>query len=249
MSIPLRSRVRAAAACALVLLGACTGENVAPRISPTPATREQHADLSLSDAVLMVRTPTAPVGERGGTSIDLDVGIFNKKGKIHPHMQEKFYEWVSSDPTVATVDTTGLVSAVGVGNAFIIVDYKDMADTMIVSVIPVPVASVSATGPDSLGLADTATFTAAALDSVGEPLLGRVIEWTSSNPAALAIGAEDGIAIAQAVGTAIVTATSESKTATITTKVWPQPVATIEVTPTTKSIALYRGTVPFTATL
>lgn len=237
------SRPRAlVAALALALLSAsCTGDTIAPVRSSSAPARSQAVDIAQSDAVLMVRTPTAPVGERGETSVQLDAGIFNKKGKVHPHKQEKFYEWVTSDPSVATVDSTGRVTAVGVGRAFIIVDYKDMADTMAVSVIPVPVASITAAGPDSLSLADTATYMAAALDSVGEPLLGRVITWTSSNPAALTIGASDGIAVANAVGTAIITATSETKSAEVTTKVWLQPVATIEVVPATQSIALYRS--------
>jgi uncharacterized lipoprotein YddW (UPF0748 family) len=222
------------------VLAACAGDSIGPVLSPSAADRTQHVTLSESDVVLMVRTPSAPVGERGGTSVQLDAGIFNKKGKVHPNKQEKFYEWVSSDPGVATVDTAGLVTAVGVGSALVIVDYKDMTDTLTVTVIPVPVASLTVAGPDSLSLADTASYTAVTRDSVGEPLVGRAVAWTSGNPAALAIGASDGVAIANAVGTVIITASSEGKDASIMTKVWVQPVATIEVIPASQTVALYR---------
>lgn len=232
------------AALALALLAAaCTGDTIAPALSPSAAPSDaKSVAVSRADAVLMVRTPTAPVGERGETSLQLTAAIFSRKGKSFPNKNERFYEWVSADPAVATVDSSGIVTAVGVGNTVVIVDYKNAADTVRIAVIPVPVASVRASGPDSLSIADTATYTAAALDSVGEPLVGRTITWASSNDTALPIGATDGVAIAQAVGTAIVTATSEGKAGTVTTKVWVQPVASIEVVPASQSVALYRTT-------
>ena len=244
-------RVRGSAALlVMAFVAACDGPSRTPtQLSPGGPVQSKEVRLKDTDAVLMVRTPSAPEGERGGTSLLLDAGIFSKKGKVHPNKQEKFYEWTTSNPAVVTVDSTGLVSAVGVGNAFVIVNYKDMADTIDIAVIPVPVASVQATGPDSLSLDDTASYTAVTLDSVGVPLTGRTVTWSSSAPAALAVDASTGVGIALAEGTAIVTAASEGKSASVTTKVWLQPVASIEVTPSVASIALYRGTVTFTATL
>ncbi len=237
---------------ALVLLVACNGDTSAPAVlapaAPAAPLHEKSVELSRADAVLMVRSPPAPIGERGGTTLQLDAGIFSKKGKSFPNKNERFYEWVSSNPSVVTVDSTGLVSAVGVGDALVIVDYKDAADTLHVSVIPVPVARVTVSGPDSLSVDDTATYSAATLDSVGEPLVGRAVRWSSSAPTALVIGADDGVAVALAEGTVTITAESEGVEGTWLTKVWPQPVASIDVSPSSVSVALYRGAPTFTAT-
>jgi uncharacterized lipoprotein YddW (UPF0748 family) len=227
---------------AVAAISACTGDASSPvRLQPGAPDHKKTVQASESDLVLMVRTPTAPVGARGGTARQLDAGIFGKKGKAFPNKNEKFYEWRSSDPTVATVDSTGLVTAVGVGSASIIVDYKDAADTIGASVVPVPVRSVRVTGLDSISMDDTVTYAAVIADSAGEPLVGRAVAWSSSNPAALAVGETTGEGVALAEGTAIVSARSEEGVSgSATTKVWPQPVATIDVSPAVHSIALYR---------
>lgn len=234
---------------ALALVVACNSDANAPgRLTPNAPALTKDVAASRSDVILMVRTPSAPVGERGGTSVQLDAGIFSRKGKAFPNKNEKFFEWVSTDPAVATVDSTGLVSAVGAGDALILVDYKTEADTVSVSVVPVPVASVSVAGLDSISLDDTVAYSAVTRDSAGAPLIGRAVTWASENPSALDVGEASGIGVALAEGTAIVTATSEGRSGSVTTKVWPQPVATIEVTPSPASVALYRPAT-FTATL
>ena len=224
----------------VILLAACTGDTAAPRrIAPQEMAPSVHVEASRADAVLMVRTPSALAGERGGTSLQLDETVYNPRGRALPHKQH--IEWSSSNTDIATVDSTGLVTALDTGNVLIVVDHKSSSDTVRVRVIPVPVASVTATGPDSLSLDDTASYLASTLDSAGEPLHGRLVMWRSSNPAALMIGTASGVATALAEGTVFVTATSEAKEGTVTTKVWPQPVATIDVSPASASVALYRA--------
>lgn len=246
---PFLARHRRAPIAALVLAIAagCTGESSAPvPLAPQGASPSVHVAASRADAIMMVRTPSAPAGERGGTTLQLDEAVYNPRGRELEH--KRHIDWASSNPEVATVDSTGLVTAQDTGDVYIVVDHKKSADSVLVRVIPVPVASVRAAGPDSLSLDDTASYTAAALDSVGEPLAGRAIAWRSSAPLALAIDSASGVAIALAQGTAIVTAASEGKEGTVTTKVWPQPVATIDVAPASASVALYRAA-SFTATL
>src|SRR5215218_1202422 len=107
---PLNAQ-RSLAAVLVIALAACTGESSAP-IAPAARAVTKSVEIADADAVLMVRTPSAPVGERGGTTLQLDAGVFGKKGKSYPNKHERFYEWLTTDPAVATVDSTGLVSAV-----------------------------------------------------------------------------------------------------------------------------------------
>jgi uncharacterized lipoprotein YddW (UPF0748 family) len=183
---------------------------------------------SRADAVMMVRTPSAPRGERGGTTLQLDAAVFNPQGKELEN--KKHIGWTSSDTLVATVDSTGLVTAQDTGAVSIVVDHKKGVDTVSVLVVPVPVASVTLEGADSVSLADTTTFTATPRDSAGEALAGRTVAWSSADAGVASVSAA-GEVVAHAVGTTQIRAAVEGKEAAKALRVWPQPVATVEVLP------------------
>jgi len=192
----------------------------------------------------MVRTPSAERGERGGTSLQLDAAVFNPQGMELEH--KKHIYWTSLDTLIATVDSSGLVTAQDVGSTHIVVDHKKGLDTVAINVIPVPVSSIVLTALDSLSLDDTATFVAATLDSVGVPLEGRTVTWTSL-ATGVATVSEEGEVIAVGLGTTEITATSEEKSASQLLEVWPQPVETITVSPATVSVPQFHK-VSYTAT-
>ena len=204
--------------------------------SPAPLIRKGLGVDASADAVLMVRTPSAPAGERGGTTIQLSAMVVNPVG--HELENKQHTEWRSTNPAIATVDADGLVTAQDVGSVDIIVDHKKVADTVHIVVIPVPVATVTLAGPDSISLDDTVSFTATPLDSAGEPLTGRTVEWTSSAPAVASVAA--GEVIALAVGATGITAAVDGESATRTLQVWPQPVASVVVSPATFSLPQFR---------
>lgn len=109
--------------------------------------------------MLLLRTPNAPVGARDGQTVALDATITNPQGHVLEHKQHT--EWRSDDESIATVDSTGLITAQDTGAVLIIVDEKKDADTVRVHVAPVPVKSVAVTGPDSIGVRDTVGYAAA----------------------------------------------------------------------------------------
>jgi uncharacterized lipoprotein YddW (UPF0748 family) len=83
-------------------------------------------------------------------------------------------------------------------------------------------------------------YTAAALDSVGEPLLGREVSWHSTDGSVLeSLGG--GSAAALVAGSARMEATVDDVTGSALVTVWPAPAATVDVVPATLSIALYRS--------
>lgn len=234
-------RAGAALLASIALLSSCDnkGGPVAPAAAPAVKRDGPDVRASRADAVMMVRTPSAEAGERGGTTLQLDAAVFNPQGKELEH--KKHVYWTSSNPLVATVDSAGLVTAQDTGVVHIVVDHKKGEDTVEVFVMPVPVASVTVQGADSLSLGDTATYAAAALDSVGEPLLGRTVAWTSTAPAVVSVSAS-GEAVALELGTAEVVATVDGTQGMHALKVWPQPVASVTVEPGEISLPQFRKT-------
>lgn len=100
---------------------------------------------------------------------------------------------------------------------------------------PKPVASV-VVSPDTVLLQVTGTrmLSASVRAADATPLEGRTVEWSSSD-SAVAWVRPDGIVVAQAVGTATITATSEGKQGHARVEVAPPPpppaVASVHVTP------------------
>src|SRR5207253_57452 len=90
--------------------------------------------------------------------------------------------WTSSNAAVATVDASGLVTAVAAGSATITATSEGQSGTAAISVTPAPVASVAVTPPSaSVNEGTTVQLTATPKDANGNPLSGRVVTWASSN--------------------------------------------------------------------
>src|SRR5881396_1880433 len=111
------------------------------------------------------------------------------------------------------------------------------SDTAKVAVrCPVAVASV-AVSPASVALqvGQTVQLAATPQDTGGNPLAGRVVTWASNNAAVAPVTAS-GLATAVAVGSAMITATSEGKTGTAAVAVASVPVASVAVTPASATV-------------
>lgn len=133
--------------------------------------------------------------------------------------------WSSDNTAAATVDaTTGLVTAVGPGTAHIIATSEGQSGQATLTVVPVPVASVSVSPQDTTMTAgDSAQFSAQPKDSNGNPLSGRVITWSSSNNA-IATVSSTGMVTAVAGGPPVtITATSEGVPGSTQLTVNPPP--------------------------
>jgi len=127
--------------------------------------------------------------------------------------------WTSSNGAIATISTSGLLSAVAVGSATVSASVEGKTGTAAVSVIPVPVASTTVTpGSASLFTGATQQFTATLRDASGNTLTGRPVTWSTSSISVAMVNSASGLVTAVAVGTATITATSEGRTgaATIT---------------------------------
>src|SRR5439155_967388 len=135
--------------------------------------------------------------------------------------------WATSNGPVATVDATGLVTAVAPGTATITATSEGQSGTSTVTVSNVPVASVTLSpASTSVVAGQRVQLTATPKDSVGNALTSRAVTWTSSN-AGVATVSTSGLVTGVAAGTTTITTTSEGKTATATVTVTNVPVAAV----------------------
>src|SRR6266702_4242825 len=157
--------------------------------------------------------------------------------------------WSSSNPSVATVNASGLVTGVAAGSATITAVSEGKSGGAAITVNPatVPVASVAVTpAATSLPTGGTVQLTAIPKDANGTPLTGRSVAWTSSNGAVATVGSS-GLVTAVATGSATITATSEGQSGSASITVSNAPVASVAVAPASASVQVGQ-TVPLTAT-
>lgn len=150
----------------------------------------------------------------------------------------RLISWSSSAPAIASVSSTGLVNAFAAGSVTITANVEGKSGTARLTVSRVPVSSIVIT-PSALTLSTgrTVRLVAQSLDSLGRELAGRPITWSSDN-AAVASVASDGVVTAVAPGRAEISATAEGKVGKAIIDVTPVPVASLVVAPTTLALTV-----------
>ena len=116
--------------------------------------------------------------------------------------------WSSGDAGVAPIDDTGLVTAVAEGAATITATAGSVSGTAEVTVEQEVSAVVVMPAADTLIVADTVRFSAAAADANGYAVAGAEFAWSSGDAAVVRVDST-GLAVAVRAGTATVAAVSE----------------------------------------
>ncbi|MXW06108.1 MAG: hypothetical protein F4Z81_13740, partial [Gemmatimonadetes bacterium] len=149
--------------------------------------------------------------------------------------------WSSDDNEVATVDSTGLVSAVGAGMADITAMTEETTSepvTVTVAELP-PVVDRVTVEPSTASIeeGETRRFTAKAYTSDNEVISGKTFTWTSSRPSVATISSS-GLARGRNAGSTTIRASVDGKsdTAMLTVTEPPPVVARVTVSPSTASI-------------
>src|SRR5207245_56151 len=144
--------------------------------------------------------------------------------------------WSSSNPSVASVTSNGLVAGATAGSATITATSEGKSGTSTITVTAVPVASVTVSpGSASMQVSQTVQLTATPKDANGNPLPGRAVSWTSSNTSVATVDGS-GLVTGVVAGTATITATSEGQSGTASVTVSNVPVASVTVTPASASV-------------
>jgi len=136
--------------------------------------------------------------------------------------------WSSSNPSAAGVNGTGLVTGVTAGSATITATSEGKSGTSAITVVHMPVASVTVTpASGTVSAGSSVQLTATPKDANGNPLVGRTVTWQSSNTATATVNGS-GLVSGVAAGSATITATSEGQSGT----------SAITVTPPSASVVL-----------
>lgn len=149
--------------------------------------------------------------------------------------------WESASQAIATVSSSGLVTAVGVGTTQVAVVSGTFRDVATVAVAPAPVATVSVTPPNpTITVNQTTQLTAITRDVDGLTLTGRAITWETSAAGTATVSAT-GLVRGIAPGTVTISARSEGQVGSTSVTVLVAPVATITVTPASPVIMVGRN--------
>jgi uncharacterized protein YjdB len=206
--------------------------------------------IDVVDPVATVRmTPVGPQTLRIGGRVQLSATPLNAAGQP---LTGRPINWFSSNPNIASVTSTGEVTAVAVGAATITAEIESRQGQTAVSVTLIPVGTVTLT-PSTLAMlkGEQRQLTLTSTDSTGATITnyqGRNVVFQSTNlPVASVTGS--GVVIANDSGFASITATVDNVTsAPVAVTVKLVPVASVTVTPNPVGVSV-GATVRFTAEL
>ncbi|MBR6282871.1 MAG: Ig-like domain-containing protein, partial [Muribaculaceae bacterium] len=170
---------------------------------------------------------------------------------VTPRNASQNVSWGSTNISVASVNQSGVVTAVGEGTAAITATTTDgsyITRTCAVTVSPILVTSVTLnTTSTSIQVGGTTTLTATVLPSNAT---NKALTWSSSNTAVATVNS-NGVVTAKTIGTATVTASAQDgsgKSASCIVTVTPILATGITLAPTTATLEVNQ-TVALTATV
>jgi trimeric autotransporter adhesin len=201
--MPFRRSVRAAFLSLVSFAISSCGE------IPTATNSKVGGDALLAPAASQQGLVVTPANNTILVGQNLTLTVKNSNGSAI----NKAATWTSSNPSVATVVSTGTgtarVTGVGSGTVTITATSSNKSGSTSVSVVPVPVRFVTLS-PDSarVEVGDQVQYTAVPRDSAGNALAGRVVTWSVTDFGVATID-NNGLATTNGRGSTRVIATSE----------------------------------------
>ena len=194
----------------VALAAACGGGD-----SPSPTALPTVPDPSVMQPVVSVEVsspaePTA-LGEplQLGETLQLSVEALDENGQAVAGVE---FSWESSNTSVATVDATGLVTAVAAGTATITASAGDVQATVEITVVSATQTVVSvevSPSAETIALGETLQLSAEAFDENGQAVAGVEFSWESNNTPVATVDAS-GLVTGVAEGSATIFASAGS---------------------------------------
>ncbi|MEI6740566.1 MAG: Ig-like domain-containing protein [Gemmatimonadaceae bacterium] len=205
-----------------------------------------------SSTITVVPVPIASVGVVPGTATiqtDATLQLIATARDIYDRVATgRSVAWTSSDPAVATVSATGVVTGKSAGTVSMTATVEGVQGVATITVVPIPVASVQVNPASVPALSQFATqaMTATAYSAQGAVLTGRAVIWRSSNSDVATIST-GGIVTGVLAGITTISAEVEGVTGTASVTVVPAVVARVAITPVNPTL-LVGGTLSASAT-
>lgn len=146
----------------------------------------------------------------------------------------------TSNSSIATVSTTGLVTSAAVGTVTITATVDGVIGNLALTVTPVPIffIAISPPGP-SVRVGETVTLTAQPQNATGQPVTGQTITWSSANVARATV-TQGGVVTGVTPGNAYIRASVEGRTDSISVRV--RSLVTPSITGTSSTVLVPGGT-------
>ncbi len=220
-----------------VIKGIASGSsNVSAIVDGVIATRKVSVrSRAATSLMISPSSPTVTVGQQS----QLDARVLDQNGI---EITGQSFTWTTSNPAVALVSGTGMLSTQSAGSATITATSGALSASVTASVVNAPVVSVQVS-PASITLTEgqTGSVSATAMDYFQNVLPGRVVSWSSQNTAVATVNAS-GVVTAKGAGTTNVIANIEGKTAAVSVDVnAPAPSAVASVAVNLANSALSAG--------
>ncbi len=199
------------------------GDN--PPVAPPPL-----AYAGPDSGVAKIQVLPNPVQLDVGTTAGLAVTGTNAAGQ--PISAPIRLSWTARDPSVATVDQTGIVTAGnGEGTTYVIAQAVSGAKDSALVKVHAPVASFTVSpNPASVAVGETVTLVPLLKDASGHTLAGRTIRWSSNDETKATVSAT-GQLLGKARGSTTVIAIAEGGKEVDIPVTVVSPVDHIEATP------------------
>jgi uncharacterized protein YjdB len=201
-------------------------------ITATSETKSGTSNITVLTPILAVGSvtlapPTTTIIANGRTTT-LVPTVKDAAGTV---VTDRQITWSSSNASVATVSSTGVVTSGTTGTATITATAEGKSGTSTVTVQPVPVGSVTvAPATPNVIVGTTTPLTVTVKDLDGTVVTDRAVTWSSSANAKATVS-QTGVVTGVDLGTATITATSEGKNGTATVTIVPVPVGSVVVAP------------------
>ena len=188
-------------------------------------------------------TPPSATLHSFGEAVQFTATVLDQNGQV---MAGAAVTWASTETSVATVSSEGLVTAAGNGNARVTASAGAATASADITVEQqVTGVTVSPATDTLLALGDTLRLTAEAVDANGHPVEGAEFTWSSGDDSVATVD-ETGLVTAAGNGNTRVTASASAATASADVTV-EQQVAGVTVSPAADTLLALGDTLRLTA--
>lgn len=208
------------------ITGKATGSGL---LRATVGTKFAEATVKIIHPVARIQLISQNQSLAVGSTLQLQFNVLSAENATITGRQTSFS---SSNVNVASVNNSGLVTAISEGTATITVTSEQKTAQLSLTVVRRSTSRINISPflDQTLRIGGTLQMSATPLDNSGQPISGRTVNWFSSNQTIATVSAQ-GRVTALAAGSTTITAESDGATNSIRVTVTPVPVGTVSVNP------------------